>query len=36
MGCWQKLAEICVRRPVLATVIVLVLTVVGGKEVYNG
>src|ERR671926_1628035 len=26
----QKLAEICVRRPVFATVIVLLLTVVGG------
>jgi len=26
----QKLAEICVRRPVFATVIVLLLTVIGG------
>ena len=26
----QKLAEICVRRPVFATVIILILTVIGG------
>src|SRR5919202_453695 len=31
----QKLAEICVRRPVFATVIVLVLTVVGGFSFFT-
>src|SRR5918912_987650 len=31
----QKLAEICVRRPVFATVIILVLTVVGGFSFFT-
>jgi HAE1 family hydrophobic/amphiphilic exporter-1 len=31
----QKLAEICVRRPVLATVIILILTVVGGFSFFT-
>src|SRR5919199_2246714 len=31
----QKLAEICVRRPVFATVIVLLLTVVGGFSFFT-
>jgi HAE1 family hydrophobic/amphiphilic exporter-1 len=31
----QKLAEICVRRPVLATVIVLILTVIGGFSFFT-
>jgi HAE1 family hydrophobic/amphiphilic exporter-1 len=31
----QKLAEICVRRPVLATVIILVLTVIGGFSFFT-
>ena len=31
----QKLAEICVRRPVLATVIILILTVVGGFSFFD-
>ncbi|HLL69886.1 MAG TPA: efflux RND transporter permease subunit [Pyrinomonadaceae bacterium] len=31
----QKLAEICVRRPVFATVIVLILTVVGGFSFFT-
>jgi HAE1 family hydrophobic/amphiphilic exporter-1 len=31
----QKLAEICVRRPVFATVIILILTVVGGFSFYT-
>jgi HAE1 family hydrophobic/amphiphilic exporter-1 len=31
----QKLAEICVRRPVFATVIILILTVVGGFSFFT-
>jgi HAE1 family hydrophobic/amphiphilic exporter-1 len=31
----QKLAEICVRRPVFATVIVVILTVIGGFSFFN-
>jgi hydrophobic/amphiphilic exporter-1 (mainly G- bacteria), HAE1 family len=31
----QKLAEICVRRPVFATVIVLILTVIGGFSFFT-
>jgi hydrophobic/amphiphilic exporter-1 (mainly G- bacteria), HAE1 family len=31
----QKLAEICVRRPVLATVIILILTVIGGFSFFT-
>src|SRR5919206_2053107 len=31
----QKLAEICVRRPVFATVIILVLTVIGGFSFFT-
>src|SRR5687768_10511361 len=31
----QKLAEICVRRPVLATVIILALVVVGGFSYFK-
>lgn len=31
----QKLAEICVRRPVFATVIILALTVVGGFSFFT-
>src|SRR5512141_2039393 len=31
----QKLAEICVRRPVFATVIILALVVVGGFSYYK-
>src|SRR6185295_14830960 len=31
----QKLAEICVRRPVFATVIILLLTVVGGFSFFT-
>src|ERR1051326_1590492 len=31
----QKLAEICVRRPVFATVIILVLTVIGGVSFFT-
>src|SRR5215208_6741128 len=31
----QKLAEICVRRPVFATVIVLLLTVIGGFSFFT-
>src|SRR5919199_3436518 len=31
----QKLAEICVRRPVFATVIILALTVIGGVSLFS-
>ena len=31
----QKLAEICVRRPVFATVIILALTVIGGFSFFT-
>ena len=31
----QKLAEICVRRPVFATVLILILTVVGGFSFFT-
>src|SRR5918994_6206199 len=31
----QKLAEICVRRPVFATVIILILTVIGGFSFFT-
>ncbi len=31
----QKLAEICVRRPVFATVIILLLTVIGGFSFFT-
>src|SRR5437763_14758020 len=31
----QKLAEICVRRPVFATVIILALTVIGGLSFFT-